>query len=165
MEFILLRLIQLSKRELQVLDELYMSLNYEDRIGASTEAGLVHKDRLLINELIQIERDKREEYSAFFRDNDCENYLSEEMYLIKKIFEFNLKHPDTLIEKLSYELLRLVKKISTRNGQFQSMADAFQCQEIETIAVDQISPYLSTQPRTERGRLGHPATLPLKHSN
>lgn len=165
MEFILLRLIQLSKRELLVLDELFVRLNYENRVGAPVEAGLVHKDHLLINELIQIERDKREEYSAFFRNNDCENYLSDELYLIDKIFEYNRHHPNALIGKLSEELLRLVKRIQSRNGQFQSMVDTFQCQDIETIAVAQTFPYLPMQSKTEKNRPGHPATFPLKHSN
>jgi hypothetical protein len=165
MEFILLRLIQLSKRELRVLNDLFLCMNCESDHWSGVDTGEADKERLLINELIQIERDKREEYSALSRKIDDRECFFDEEYVLKKLTEFNLTRQNQLIEKLGDELLSIVKKISAVNTQFQTIVDENMSKEVETISLAQVLPYLPSQLSSKNSRI-EVATPPLSlHSN
>ena len=144
MEFILLRLIQLSKRELGVINELYFHLNREETVSVLFHDGLPGKERMLINELIQIERDKREEYTALSRKINCEDCITEEQHILKKMIEYTLVSQDRLHQKLGEELWVVIKEISSKNTSFQLLVDELTTYEVHTVSVDQVLPYIST---------------------
>lgn len=165
MEFIVLRLIQLSKRELGVLNELYYNILQEKSKWLSKSVRLLEKERILIHELIQIERDKQEEYTVLSRKMDCHEHSTDERVMLKKMLESNLTRQNRLLHKLVHELLVVVKKISAKNTCVQIIVDEFLSREVETVTFDQILPYLSSVTPSENSHLPEQTSISSVHSN
>ena len=161
----MLRLIQLSKRELRVLNELFFILKHENRERSIGGEEALNKERLLINELIQIERDKREEYLAISQEMDCQECPRDEKLVLKSLAKYFVGCQNRLLDKLGDELLSVIAEISIKNTHFQMMLDEQINKEVETITLDQVLPYLPSIKPVENIRSETNPSINQIHSN
>jgi len=139
MEFILYRLIQLSKRELQIIEELCSILCAQGRHLNSgqfiNEINVVIKEKRLWSEIQEIKRDQEDEYFQLAQHLKVEKYQPSYKPLLEQI---QLQTPDSnhLVQALCEDLLVLINRVETTNEMLQKYFNIEQ--EFEKTRIERI---------------------------
>lgn len=123
MEFILYRLIQLTKRELDIFDEIQAIFETsEESINRKQIFGAVNsKEQKLTHEIYEIERDKQDECGALVKKMNISWFDQNIRSLIQRFRESFAS--DQILTLLSENLLQLLSEVESRGQMIQILME------------------------------------------
>lgn len=149
MEFILYRLIQLTKRELNITNEIYANLILFNERSQPEQAleQLSHKKRLA-KKVVEINRDKKEEYQALAKILNLGHHEWTTKTFVSRFYQ-KMDKSNYLLNMLFQNLYLTNQRVERRNSNIKNLMNSafmFQEEEISVITeIDQIASSCITQ--------------------